>query len=90
MLKVGNHVSKLLVQAPVASCLLGQLRAFASEPATAHEKTPPELPPFNYQPQPYIGPSKEEVLSLRKKFLSPCKQQHGVSKGWAVLRAVWC
>ena len=31
----------------------------------------PELPPFDHQPQPYHGPSAEEVLALRKKFLSP-------------------
>jgi alanine-glyoxylate transaminase / (R)-3-amino-2-methylpropionate-pyruvate transaminase len=30
-----------------------------------------ELPPFNYQPQPYGGPSWEEVLRLRRKFLNP-------------------
>ncbi len=32
---------------------------------------PPELPPFDYQPQPYRGPSQEEVLSLRRQFLNP-------------------
>ena len=26
----------------------------------------PELPPFDYQPQPYRGPSAEEVLRLRR------------------------
>lgn len=31
----------------------------------------PQLPPFDHQPQPYTGPSAEEVLALRKKFLSP-------------------
>jgi alanine-glyoxylate transaminase / (R)-3-amino-2-methylpropionate-pyruvate transaminase len=31
----------------------------------------PTLPPFDYQPQPYTGPSAEEVLRLRKEFLSP-------------------
>ena len=31
----------------------------------------PELPPFNYQPQPYGGPSAEEVLRLRREFLNP-------------------
>jgi alanine-glyoxylate transaminase/(R)-3-amino-2-methylpropionate-pyruvate transaminase len=30
-----------------------------------------ELPPFNYQPQPYGGPSAEEVLRLRREFLNP-------------------
>jgi len=31
----------------------------------------PTLPAFDYQPQPYHGPSAEEVLRLRKEFLSP-------------------
>jgi alanine-glyoxylate transaminase/(R)-3-amino-2-methylpropionate-pyruvate transaminase len=31
----------------------------------------PELPPFDFQPQPYDGPSSEEVLSLRRQFLNP-------------------
>ena len=31
----------------------------------------PELPPFNYQPQPYGGPSAQEVLRLRRQFLNP-------------------
>ncbi len=31
----------------------------------------PELPPFDHQPQPYRGPSADEVLALRKEFLSP-------------------
>eukprot|EP01098_Paradermamoeba_levis_P007811 TRINITY_DN3250_c0_g1_i2.p1 TRINITY_DN3250_c0_g1~~TRINITY_DN3250_c0_g1_i2.p1 ORF type:complete len:461 (+),score=128.10 TRINITY_DN3250_c0_g1_i2:54-1436(+) len=30
-----------------------------------------ELPQFNHQPQKYVGPSLEEVLKKRKKFLSP-------------------
>jgi alanine-glyoxylate transaminase / (R)-3-amino-2-methylpropionate-pyruvate transaminase len=31
----------------------------------------PELPAFNHQPQPYTGPSAEEVMRLRKQFLNP-------------------
>ena len=31
----------------------------------------PELPPFDYVPKPYTGPSAEEVLALRKQFLNP-------------------
>src|SRR5258707_8952094 len=31
----------------------------------------PALPPFDYTPRPYAGPSADEVLRLRKKFLSP-------------------
>lgn len=31
----------------------------------------PDLPPFDYTPKPYVGPSAEEVLALRKEFLNP-------------------
>ncbi len=31
----------------------------------------PQLPPFDHVPQPYSGPSAEEVLALRKQFLNP-------------------
>src|SRR5678810_784907 len=30
-----------------------------------------ELSPFDHQPQPYSGPSADEVLRLRKEFLNP-------------------
>jgi alanine-glyoxylate transaminase/(R)-3-amino-2-methylpropionate-pyruvate transaminase len=30
-----------------------------------------QLPPFAYTPKPYTGPSPEEVLAMRKQFLSP-------------------
>lgn len=31
----------------------------------------PKLPPFDYQPKPYNGPSAEEVLSLRRQYVNP-------------------
>jgi len=31
----------------------------------------PTLPPFSHQPAPYTGPSKEEVLAMRREFLTP-------------------
>ena len=31
----------------------------------------PALPPFDYQPRPYTGPSADEVFALRKQFLNP-------------------
>lgn len=31
----------------------------------------PALPPFDYQPKPYTGPSADEVLALRKQFVNP-------------------
>lgn len=31
----------------------------------------PRLPDFNYQPKPYTGPSKEEVLQMRDQYMNP-------------------
>jgi alanine-glyoxylate transaminase/(R)-3-amino-2-methylpropionate-pyruvate transaminase len=31
----------------------------------------PQMPSYDHQPKPYDGPSKEEVLALRKEYLSP-------------------
>ncbi len=31
----------------------------------------PTLPPFDYQPKPYTGPSADEVLALRKQYMNP-------------------
>jgi alanine-glyoxylate transaminase / (R)-3-amino-2-methylpropionate-pyruvate transaminase len=31
----------------------------------------PQLPPFDYTPKPYDGPSRDEAIALRKEFLSP-------------------
>jgi alanine-glyoxylate transaminase/(R)-3-amino-2-methylpropionate-pyruvate transaminase len=31
----------------------------------------PILPSFDHQPRPYAGPSKDEVLALRKQFMNP-------------------
>lgn len=31
----------------------------------------PELPPYDYQPKPYSGPSYEEVLRLKNRYVTP-------------------
>jgi alanine-glyoxylate transaminase/(R)-3-amino-2-methylpropionate-pyruvate transaminase len=62
------------------------LRQFASQPEHQQQQSQAaaaQMPPFPYVPVPYTGPSKEEVLSLRKRFLSP-------SELCAVCRVVWC
>ncbi len=33
--------------------------------------TPLQMPPFDYQPAPYRGPSREEVLATRREHVSP-------------------
>jgi alanine-glyoxylate transaminase/(R)-3-amino-2-methylpropionate-pyruvate transaminase len=32
---------------------------------------PVEMPPFDYTPRPYTGPSREEVLAMRKEYCNP-------------------
>ncbi|GAB4815989.1 hypothetical protein N2152v2_003035 [Parachlorella kessleri] len=44
-------------------------RSLTALPEVASEG--PKLPPFDYVPPPYEGPSKEEVMATRKQFLSP-------------------
>lgn len=34
-------------------------------------KNTPQIPPFDYSPPPYKGPSKSEVLETRRKYLNP-------------------
>ena len=36
----------------------------------------PQLPPYDFIVPPYTGPPKEEVLALRRKFLSPAIFHH--------------
>eukprot|EP00249_Psilotum_nudum_P000760 c12866_g1_i1 orf=312-1760(+) len=42
----------------------------ATEPVD-YKHVLPQMPSFDYTPQPYSGPSAEEILQLRKKHLSP-------------------
>jgi len=39
--------------------------------ATASPTKAPALPPCDFKPAPYTGPSKEEVLAMRKEFCTP-------------------
>lgn len=31
----------------------------------------PKIPPYDHQPRPYAGPSFEEVMDLRRRYLTP-------------------
>ncbi|HZE76098.1 MAG TPA: aspartate aminotransferase family protein [Gemmatimonadales bacterium] len=39
--------------------------------ATALRAAPPALPPCDYRPRPYTGPSRSEVLALRRRYAHP-------------------
>ncbi|GLU13177.1 hypothetical protein SLE2022_298220 [Rubroshorea leprosula] len=47
--------------------------SFSTVPSSkaAAAVTPPQLPPFDYQPKPYNGPLADEIFEKRKKFLGP-------------------
>ncbi|KAI7843702.1 hypothetical protein COHA_002601 [Chlorella ohadii] len=62
---------------PVSAALIGeQWRSQSSQAAPADSAEGPVLPPFDYQPPAWTGPSKEEVLRLRKEHLNPAIFHH--------------
>lgn len=36
-----------------------------------NEASLPKMPPFDYTPPPYTGPSAEEIFKKRKEYLNP-------------------
>ncbi|XP_051142833.1 alanine--glyoxylate aminotransferase 2 homolog 3, mitochondrial-like [Andrographis paniculata] len=42
-----------------------------SQQIEENESVAPKMPPFDYTPPPYSGPSAEEILRKRREFLSP-------------------
>jgi len=42
-----------------------------AEPMTATKSDMPQMPPTNHIPRPYSGPSREEVMALRKQYANP-------------------
>lgn len=51
----------------------GFAHTVAQRTNSVHQTEPkvPKMPPFNYSPQPYDGPSTAEIISKRQEFLSP-------------------
>ncbi|KAI8475843.1 MAG: alanine-glyoxylate transaminase [Monoraphidium minutum] len=72
VLSVARLLRQPLAQAlPWLQC---SARGFSAAPEKATDL--PQMPAFNYKPLPYSGPSKDEVIALRKKFLSPAMFWH--------------
>lgn len=46
-------------------------RGYSRSAAAADDSVFPKLPPFDYTPPPYTGPTAAEILAKRKEFLSP-------------------
>ena len=72
LLRLGSAQAAAL--APNSGLVCGLWRGQSSQAAPVDTPVAPVLPPFDYVPPSYTGPSKEEVLSLRKQFLSPGAQ----------------
>ena len=66
MLLSRQHGARLLARVANA-----QGRGVASLAEPVETASVPTMPPCEFTPLPYDGPSREEVLSLRKRFLSP-------------------
>lgn len=47
--------------------------SLAADAATKEASSPvaPQMPAFDFTPQPYDGPKADEILAKRKKFLNP-------------------
>ncbi|GAV59938.1 Aminotran_3 domain-containing protein [Cephalotus follicularis] len=45
--------------------------SFSTVPSFSSSFSPPQLPPFDYEPKPYTGPLADDVFTKRKKFLGP-------------------
>ena len=54
------------------------LRQFASQASPVFSGSPnaPQLPPCDFIPPKYTGPSKDEILALRKQYLSPGEEKY--------------
>ncbi|CAA0820624.1 Alanine--glyoxylate aminotransferase 2 homolog 3-mitochondrial [Striga hermonthica] len=66
-------MKKIQFLPPGKSLLRTRAAAYStlSQPLVENEPNPPEMPPFDYAPPPYVGPSAEEILAKRRNFLSP-------------------
>lgn len=70
-----QQIGTRLLQRSVAAGQRG--KASVAEPVEVASL--PTLPPFDHIPQPYVGPTKDEVHQLRKKYLSPGAEYDAIS-----------
>ncbi|KAL0458551.1 UNVERIFIED_CONTAM: Alanine--glyoxylate aminotransferase 22, mitochondrial [Sesamum latifolium] len=58
-------------KASLLRCTPTASKSTLSQQLQENESPLPKMPPFDYTPPPYTGPSAEEILSKRLQFLSP-------------------
>ncbi|KAI3431092.1 uncharacterized protein J3R85_008010 [Psidium guajava] len=68
ILRVRDQHRRLVPRNGLAPC---GFFSTAPSPPLPSADSPPQMPRFDYVPKPYKGPSADEVLEKRKKFLGP-------------------
>jgi hypothetical protein len=68
------HRSKAL--GVVLRGVAASLRGFASQASHLSSNSAPQLPPCDFVPPKYEGPTKEDVLKMRQQYLSPGKVKY--------------
>ncbi|PIN19543.1 Alanine-glyoxylate aminotransferase AGT2 [Handroanthus impetiginosus] len=53
------------------TCYATASQSTLAQPCHENEPILPKMPPFDYTPPPYTGPSADEILAKRQQFLSP-------------------
>ena len=83
-----GHLTKAFARAAQAhgSTRMAGAQQRAQASLAARDMSEPKLPPFAHEPAAYTGPSKQEVIDLRKRHLNPGEQglhlgQAGKSRG---------
>ncbi|GLJ14899.1 hypothetical protein SUGI_0242450 [Cryptomeria japonica] len=67
--RVGDNLLKRRINGIVSS--RGAAISTAVEKKETHGFSLPQMPPFDYKPQPYSGPFLDEILQKRKQYLCP-------------------
>lgn len=80
-----RSVTRALGNAVRSQRHLAGLQQRTQESLAAGGVTQPELPPFDHEPVQYTGPSKQEVIDLRKRYLNPGKPKRERGKACHLL-----
>lgn len=62
---------KRALEPAATSSVAALCRSCSAVASSSGIDAPPKLPRFDYEPKPYKGPSADEVLEKRKRFLGP-------------------
>ncbi|GLJ06332.1 hypothetical protein SUGI_0036620 [Cryptomeria japonica] len=73
MLNIGKGVGNNLLRRRINGIVSNKGAAISTavEKKETHGFSLPQMPPFDYKPQPYSGPFLDEILQKRKQYLCP-------------------